>query len=132
MRDLFVFKDGRLEVNEAPKGKSGFAEYIHEQCNIPFDAAVDVGPIAAELCIRSVYKALTRGKFLFWFLIKFCDSIHQSAALFFPSVGGVAKGTCRCPLPRAWPVVGTRARIPPSLRTFLEAMFCMYVKAVSG
>jgi hypothetical protein len=127
MRDLFAFREGHIQANQTPKGKANVFIYIHEQCNITFDSTVDVASILAEVGRKSVYRTLTRGKFLFWFLVKFCESVHGSATSLFPSFVGVSKASVTLSPTGGMAVVGTRARIPASLRAFLESTFCAYI-----
>jgi len=126
LRDLFALKNARLVVNAAPKGKT-VPIYIHEQCNVVFDPTVDTGPIASELRWENKYKSLTRGKYSFWFLVEFCNSVNRDAAEVFPSLDASPKMNLTLSPANGVAIIGARARCPASLREFLRATFLTYI-----
>ncbi len=132
MRDLFVFVEGRLQCNPTPSGKGNVSLYIHDRCKITFDPGVEITPIMAEFEQGNVYRTLVRGKYVFWFLVKFCESVHQGASALFPGCAGVPKLNVTLSPTNGMAVIGTRARVPSSLRAFLESTFCAYINARTG
>jgi hypothetical protein len=133
MRDLFALKNGCLQVTPSPKGKASAAVYIHEQCNIPFDPAADASSLVAVLGRKSKYRLLIRGKYVLWFLIEFCNSVHRDAVALFPDLEKAPpKMNVTLALSNGMALVGTRARIPKSLRIFLASTFYTHVERVGA
>ena len=129
MKDLFSFEKGTLQMNSTPKGKANVTQYIHEQCNLVHESAVDTALLEAELRKGRVYRRFTRGKYVFWFLIEFCRSVRASAITHFTSCSRIPPMNVTFSASNGMTVIGNRARIPNSLRAFLTANFCDYIAA---
>lgn len=114
MRDIFLFVNGKLQIIHNPKGKPSVEEYIHEQCNIDYDQTMNINSIELELKNNDTYKNFTRGKYVFWFLISFCLSVKKSMSVTLSPSNGMV-------------VIGNRARIPNSLRQFVNNTYCEYI-----
>lgn len=127
MRDLFSFANGRLQTNATPKGKANVPVYLHDQCNIGLDPGINIAPIQAEFVRESLYRKFTRGKYVFWFLVEFCNAVHRDAVALFSGMTKPPKKHVNLSHSNGMAVIGTRARIPTSLRTFLQSTFCAYI-----
>lgn len=127
MRDIFSIVHGKVSVINLPKGKASIQEYIHDQCNLVVDMSVDINNVASEFITGDVFKKFTRGKYLFWFLIEFCCSVRKSALTLFKSCKKLPAMHVSLSASNGLTVIGNRARIPVSLRTFLDDTFCAYI-----
>ncbi len=127
MRDLFVVGAGRLNALPRPRGKATLVEYIHEKCGVKLDPAADIASHEAEVRRTAVYRRFTRGKFVFWFMVEFCRSVHSAAVAIFPSLLKVPKINVTVSSTNGMTIVGNRARIPNSLRAFIANTFTVYV-----
>lgn len=132
MRDLFALEKGRIRTNPISRQRTSLTGYLHERCGIAHNPAVDIEGIEVEFGRRDVYRTLTRGKYVFWFMIEFCVSVHRDASHFFPGLSKAPKMHVTLSPSGGIAVVGPRARVPSSLRTFLEATFCAYTRRVEG
>jgi hypothetical protein len=128
MRDLFYFSNGKIQEKQRPSGKSDFVAYIHERCGVAFDPNIDVNPIADQLMKKSPFEAFARGKYVFWFLVEFCISANRDFQSLFPSIGKKPKMTTQLSISNGIALIGPRARLPESLRVFLEANYAAYIE----
>jgi hypothetical protein len=127
MKDLFSFVDGQLHSKPSPKRKAGVEEYIHSQCNIAIEKQIDISLYEAEFRNKKIYRKLTRGKYAFWFLIQFCLSARQSAKILIKSCQTIPSMNVSLSLTNGMTVIGNRARLPHSLRRFLNETFIQYI-----
>lgn len=132
MRDLFSFSTTSIQQVAKPKGHPDWAAYIHSQCNIAFDATVDLAPIAMLLTSKSNYRLFARGKYVFWFLIEFCHAVHKNAPTLFLSVQKIPKLNLTISHTNAMAVIGPRARLPGSLKKFLNETFLAFIGRAKG
>lgn len=127
MRDLFYLTCGGLRKKACPKGKSCLAEYIHGQCNLQYERGTNIAVEEAEFDKENIYRRFTRGKYVFWFLIEFCRSIRVDAKTICGACAKVSAMKVSLSTSNGISVVGNRARIPNSLRSFLDTTFCDYI-----
>jgi hypothetical protein len=132
MRDLFRFSNASIEQVPTPRGQRDWAAYVHAQCGVSFDPTVDITPVQALFNSASNRRRLARGKYLLWFLIEFCRAACRSAPQLFSGVHGIPKPSVQLSLKNAMSVVGPRARMPSSLREFLEKTFLAFITRVEG
>ncbi len=132
MRDLFAFTNGRLQSKANPKGKANIPVYLHDQCNVVHDPGIDITPIQAEFDRKGLYRKFTRGKYVFWFLVEFCNAVHRDAAVLFKGMTKPPKKHLNLSCTNGMAVIGTRSRIPKSLNSFLESTFCAYIEMIEG
>lgn len=130
MRDIFSISNGRLLTNANPKGKTDLALYLHEQCNVPFISGIDITPMQAEFSRRNSYKKFTRGKYVLWFLIEFCNAVHRDAVALFTGLTKPPKIHINLSCSNGMAIIGTRARVPRTLRSFIQSTFCAHIEAI--
>ncbi len=128
MRDLFSFANGQLQTNATPKGKASVLVYLQEQCEVVFASKINIATIQAEFGREKTYEKFTRGKFVFWFLVEFCNAIHRDAPALFNTISKPPKMHVNLSCSNGMALIGTRSRIPQSLRSFLQLTFCAYIK----
>lgn len=129
MCDLFAVTSGTLRANPTPRGKGNPVQYIHERCNVTYDATVDTAPLEAEFRKGGAYRHFTRGKYVFWFLIEFCRSVRASIRTHFKSCTKVPPMNVSFAAANGMTIIGNRARVPKSLKTFLSSNYCEYIEA---
>ncbi len=132
MKDLFAVTGGTLWTNPTPKGKANHVQYIHEQCNVVHDATVDIADLVAEFRKGGAYRHFTRGKYVFWFFIEFCCSVRASVKTHFKSCTKVPPMNVSFAAANGMTIIGNRARIPKSLKTFLSTNYCEFIDAVAA
>jgi hypothetical protein len=130
MDDLFSITNGRLKSNATPKGKLNATVYLHDQCDIVCDHKINILSIQNEFSRSGAYKKLTRGKYIFWFLIEFCKSVHRDALNLFKGISKVPKMHLNLSFSNGMALIGPRSRIPESLREFLTVTYCAYIKSI--
>jgi len=124
---FFVIKAGRLEMKTALT-TVGIAEYIHKKCKIVYDQQIDISSYETALKKEAKYRKFTRGKYIFWFLLKFCDSVRENAKILFNSCPNkVPSMKITLSTSNGMMVAGNRSRLPNSLREFLQKTFCEYI-----
>lgn len=128
MRDLFSVASGRLQTNATPRGKANVIVYLHDQCKVVQNPAIDIAPILAEFSRKGIYRMLTRGKYVFWFLVEFCNTVHRDSAALFKGMSKPPKKHLNLTCANGMAVIGPRSRIPKSLRDFLQLTFCTYIE----
>ena len=124
---MFSVKNGSVSVNKPFTTELSRMEYIHRSAGIPFDTAIDTSLVNAEFSKASTYRKFVRGKYVLWFLVKFCKSVHENFTLFFPTCAKQPKIKVFMSTANAVTIIGNRARIPESLRTFITDTFCAYI-----
>lgn len=131
MHHLFRIEDGKVHPLANPNGKATVAEYLHAQCNVPFDPALDIAALEQEVRTGGRHRIFSRGKYVFWFLIEFCRTVHRDAKVLFRTITSPPKMHVNLSHSTGMSVVGVRARMPPSLRAFFKATFGSYIEGNS-
>ena len=125
---MFSVQNGSLVVDRPAQGESSRTQYIHTSVGIAFDPTIDISPTKAEFGKTSIYQKFVRGKYALWFLVEFCKSIHESPTSFFSGCTESPKMKVFISAANAVTIIGNRARVPHSLRTFLTNTFCAYIE----
>ena len=124
---MFSVKNGTVSVNKPFKTELSRMKYIHGSAGISFDPELDISSINTEFSKVSIYQKFVRGKYVLWFLVEFCKSVHQNSASFFPTFARQPRMTASISTKNAVTIIGNRARIPQSLRIFHHRHFlCVY------
>lgn len=131
MKHLFTVNSGKLQICPTPKDKASCAEYIHTQCNIVFNTAVDITPIEQEFRFEDKFKIFCRGKYLLWFLVEFALSVHRDIANLNCSITASPKMNVSMSQSNGVLLIAPRARIPITLKSFIERTFCNYIAEVA-
>lgn len=128
MKHVFKITNGVLSEISRPKNKENVVQYIHHQCNLEITNEESVTEIVNNFKDNKHYKKFIRGKYLLWFLVEFCLSIHKNYnALSFVKIERKPKMTINVSQSNAIVVIGTRCKIPPSLKSFFEDTVEKYV-----
>ena len=127
MNDLFSVSRGILQPKVHPGDFPTLTDYLHSRCNVPLDATVRTDAVQAELHVDRAYRRVVRGKFAVWFLVEFCGSVYENAPAFFSSLAAPPKMHVNISPSNVSVVIGSRGRIPPTLRVFLADTFGDYI-----
>jgi len=128
MKHIFEVRNGALSETSNPKDKENIIVYIHEQCNLEMDNKESIAEIATAFEKTGHYRKFTRGKYLLWFLVEFCLSIHKDySRLPFVVTRKKPKMVVSLSQSNAIAIVGLRCKIPKTLRGFLENTLNKYV-----
>lgn len=128
MKHLFSVHAGKLQHNPNPKGNESFCDYIHSQCNIRYDSNVDISAVEDEFRESDRFKYFGRGKYMLWFLVEFALSVHRDIAELKLSVSKSPKMNISLSQSNGVLLIAPRARIPNSLKSFLERTYCNYLQ----
>ena len=132
MHRLFSVIDGRLQSRPNPRDCTTVADYLQTRCGITGGDDIDAAEAERELERESLYRRCVRGKFALWFLVAFCLSVRQNAAAFFPSCDGPPKMHVNMSHSNAMVLLGSRGRIPETLRLFFCNTFGQYIENEYG
>ena len=128
MCHIFALVDGKVRVNTSPLDFDNIENYLHARCGAPVGGAPDCEGAKRELQCDSLYRRFVRGKFAMWFLVEFCLSVRQGAARLFSSYDNPPKMRVSMGQSNAMVLVGSRGRIPETLRVFLRNTFGSYIE----
>ncbi len=132
MDDLFFFKNGCIYARPTLESAESISRYVHTQCAVKFDPGVDIQHFIGKFKSSGGYRKYTRGKFLFWFLIEFCNAIHRDAGALFAGMSKSPKKNVTMSCSNGVAVIGPRARIPSSLREFIRSTYVAYAARVEA
>ncbi len=119
---------GTILIDESNAATATRSQYIHKSAGVAWDPTADISVEEAEFAKVSVYRGFVRGKYVLWFLVEFCKSIHTAAAQFFSACAKPPKMKVSISVSNAVTIIGNRARAPKSLRTFLTDTYCAYIE----
>ena len=128
MDHLFDFVNGQIIMKNKPDRALNAEEYIHQRCFIYYDNNVDITNIITEFNDKDGPKKFIRGKYELWFLINFCNHIHQNIKTFSKTVTLPPKVHSTFSSPNALMMIAPRTVIPVSLRIFLNRTYLNYIK----
>lgn len=132
MKHMFSLTDGVVESMDRPKNKSSVKQYIHEQCGLTFTPDNDIEVERLVFATPDNYRKFTRGKYVLWFLVEFCKSVHRGATKVFTGVSKPPKVRIELSAANAFALVAPRCRMPPCLSSFLRSNYGAYVERVGS
>ena len=132
MKHMFSVTNGVVASTPRPKNKPSAKQYIHEQCGLTLLPDDDIAEERTVFAKPGNYRSFTRGKYVFWFLIEFCKSVHRGAATVFTGVPKPLKVRIELSAANAFALVAPRCRIPPCLRSFLQSTYGAYVDRINS
>ena len=129
MDHLFNIQKCRLKSVANLKRCKDIIEYIHKQCKLNVDQQYDLTAGCAEFCKDNRHKRFTRGKYLIWFLVEFCLSIHRDY-LELPGLQLISKSKNKVNFSNSNAIVliSSRFRLPSSLKDFISNTVKSFVK----
>ena len=125
---LVAVNNGAVVFDASDAANTARTLYIHKRAGVTWDPKTDISAEEAEFSKALVYRRFLRGKYVLWFLVEFCKSIHKAADQFFSDCTKPPKMKVAISASNAVTIIGDRARIPKSLRTFLTDNYCTYIE----
>ncbi|KAA6314669.1 hypothetical protein EZS27_034750 [termite gut metagenome] len=127
MKHIFTIKEGVISVENHHKDN---IIYAHERCNITSINESAINIISDAFNRNNNHKKFTRGKYLLWFLIEFCISIHRDyTSIKAISITTQPKMTVNLSQSNGIVQIAPRCKIPSSLKQFLEHKISKYIKS---
>ncbi len=131
MQDLFKIKQGKLESIAHPKRFQDTTAYIHKQCNLTIDKDYELRAGIAEFRTEDRHKKFIRGKYLLWFLVEFCLSIHRDC-LQMSIIKSIStpkpKNVANFSHSSAMFLISPRCKAPQSLKKFLKNTVTLFIE----
>ncbi|MCG7928860.1 MAG: DUF4435 domain-containing protein [Candidatus Thiodiazotropha lotti] len=124
---MMSVQDATLVVDESSAAKTARIEYLHRCVGIVFDQRIDISTELADFSKVSAYRNFVRGKYVMWFMVEFCKSVHHSATSFFSACEKPPKMKVSISTANAVTIIGNRTRVPQSFRSFILNTFCAYI-----
>ncbi len=124
---IFSFSDEGACMQKSFSNRTDLAQYLHVTCGVSYDEQTDIISIQKEIFATTRYRGLIRGKWLFWFLINFCNSVRRSSKLWAQSSSKLPKKQIHLSHKNAMKDVACRGRRPDSLSQFLNTTYCVYI-----
>jgi hypothetical protein len=124
---LFLFRNGRLETA---------AHYASPKSRVAYSAnCVGLSPsdddllLKAELefCERSGLSRFVRGKYLIWLFVESAVSLHGAIAHYCSRYAKPPRVRVTLGAGNAMTIIAPRARIPNSLKQFIETNYLVYI-----
>jgi hypothetical protein len=129
MKHIFSIKKGKVKLNSRPKNKSDVVTYIHEQCNLSLCDQVEINKIARKFEEDLHFKRFIRGKYLLWFIVEFCNSIHRDCiSLDCVSILKQPKMVTNLSQSNGIVQIAPRCKMPSSLKLFFEGTLSKYLE----
>lgn len=132
MKHLFIVKVGELCSITSPKSFSSPEEYIHKQCNIIYKPISKIAAVIREFKTANGPQKFIRGKYELWFFIEFVLSIYKNITRFSNRYTKSPKMNVTLSQTNAITLIAARARIPSTLKNFLDKTHVKYVKELKG
>ncbi|WP_338442238.1 DUF4435 domain-containing protein [Synechococcus elongatus IITB4] len=122
---IFSFSEAVFVTNT----RSVLLETASRQTGCALDDDNDV--VTAEEEIRSCTRPwmLVRGKYVLWFFVKQCEAIWEAIPKLLSSVLDKPKKRTECGLHNAMLIFAPRARVPKSLKEFVERNYLTFINA---
>lgn len=126
---LFRFANGELTLNADFETEESRLAHLSACCGADLSGEADLQ--GARQLFESLphHLDLIRGKYLTWFFASGLHNMHQSISQFVPSYNQPPKTRLPVGAANVMLLAGPRARIPASLRQFIDVTFLAYVAA---
>ena len=126
---LFSFESGRLVHRSEYNSPEQRIARLCECVAAPASEQAVIDEIEEAFRLVDGPSRLTRGKYLIWFLASIANDIHACAPAFVASYRLPPKSKMAFGAKNIMVVAAPRARIPTSLRSFIESTFLQFIAA---
>ncbi|MBB5987341.1 DUF4435 domain-containing protein [Sphingobium lignivorans] len=120
---LFSFQNGMLILNPDYEAEESRLAHLSNCCGAEISDDEDLQDARAIFESVPHYLDLVRGKYLTWFFASILRNVHQSISQFVPSYNQPPKTRLPVGATNVMVLAGPRARIPVSLRQFIDRTF---------
>lgn len=117
---------GKIKSVPLPAGVASVDELIHKQCKLDIAYAADKAAAESEFSFAKNYRNFVRGKFVMWFVVEFCKSVHAESSKMFTGIKSVPKALLELTCANAVAILGPRLTSPRSLVDFLKLNYSAY------
>ncbi|NTV25454.1 MAG: DUF4435 domain-containing protein [Chlorobiaceae bacterium] len=124
---IFTIQKASIILDNSADAESQQIKYLHKTVGAKHNNQVDLSSFKAEFSQTTIYRKYVRGKYVLWFLIEYCKSIHKNATIFFSECNQPPKINVTISASNAIVIIGNRARVPQSLQQFFTDTFCAYI-----
>lgn len=128
LHHLFEFTEGKINLRTLPTSTPSIDHLIHQRCKLPISDANDISDSLATFSLKKNYQKFVRGKYVLWFVIEFCKSVHNSSARLFSSVQKKPKAHCELTCSNGVAILGPRVKPPNALVSFMRSNYVDYIK----
>ncbi len=132
MSKLFSFNNGNLVFDSSKEGYEKIVRYIHKSAGVCIDTSADISQAKSTFKKSANYRKFTRGKYVLWFLIEFCISVHKNAVNLIASCVTIPKVHISISQSNAIKIIGNLPRIPSNLKIFLSKNYISYINLKSA
>lgn len=129
MKHIFSVQNGVLVQKDRPKNKASVIDYIYDQCNQPKEENEEIEGIEQFFQENNLQRKFTRGKYLLWFAVEFCLSIHRDCLnLEFISLDKKPKMVVNLSQSNGVALMAPRSRMTQRLIDFLNITMNKYIE----
>lgn len=132
MGDLFSIQNGHLLPIRTPNNAPSISHHLHKQCQVAMNSTVNISEFEEEFKKQDHYKRFVRGKYVFWFLVEFCITVHRDTVALFKNFSAPPKMHVSLSHSTGMALISPRSRIPATLREFMKSTFCAYIAIYEG
>ncbi|SMH34721.1 DUF4435 domain-containing protein [Methanohalophilus portucalensis] len=125
--DFFYFKNADMYIKEEFEKENDRIIHISKCCNIEPDVLDSIKDIKIEFCRKQGPKKHIRGKYMLWFMLMCTKEIHKSITYICSKYRKPPKVRTEIGLKNAVVHLAPRARIPESLKLFVENNYLYYI-----
>ncbi len=121
------FNKGQIVLEHDSSG-SFLDHLIHERCKLPISKAVDISDALATFSIKKHYRKFVRGKYILWFVIEFCKSIHNCSSQLFSALDEKPKALYNLAGAQGVVILSSWSAPPAALTNFMHLNYVTYIK----
>ncbi len=129
---MFCFRDGRLEIAGGYSSAMSRVDYAAQCVGLTASDEELVRAAEQEFRERSGLSRFVRGKYLLWVLVESAIALHGSIARYCRRYQEPPKVRVTLGAANAMTIVGPRAKVPNSLKQFIEMNYLTYIESASS
>lgn len=127
LSSLVEFKDGRLFIAQGFEDDLARISHLSTSVGVAQYDANDLASLKTRFQSISSPELYVRGKYLLWFLAASVTHMHQNITKFVSAYSKCPKANVTVGARNVMVIAAPRARIPQSLRSFIERTFLHYI-----
>lgn len=131
-KTFLQFQDGELRVKAGFEDRGALIRHISACVRSDPSLSAKVDEAEREFCNRRGCEKLVRGKYFVWFFVTFASHLHREIPKFCKAYSEPPRAKLTLGVETCMVMVGPRARVPSSLRDFLNRNYGEYIRACSG
>ena len=128
-QQLFEFEKGKVRLKPLASRTPSIDHFIHKKCKLPIGDAADISDSIATFSLKKNYRKFVRGKYVLWFVVEFCRSIHTNSSHLFAAIKQKPKSLCELGCANGVAILGPRVSQPPALAKFMQSNYVEYIES---